>query len=48
VSEAKAPIQEPAAARLLDLNVAERAGVKADRGQSGLGKPFPNFAYRAE
>ena len=37
-----------AAARLFDLNVADRAGVKADRGQSGLGKPFPNFAYGAD
>ena len=29
---------------LLDLDVAEGAGMKPDRGQSDVGKPFPDFA----
>ena len=33
-----------AAARLLDLNVAEGAGMKPDRSQADFGKPFPDFA----
>ena len=32
------------AARLLDLDVAEGAGMKPDRSQSDVRKPFPDFA----
>src|SRR3984893_4790616 len=37
-----------ATTRLLDLNVAERAGMKPDSSQSGIRKPFPNFAHGAD
>ena len=36
-----------AAARLLDPNVAEGAGMKPHSRQASIGKPFPDFADRA-